>query len=734
MKINILLIISFLSISSLCITAQNIENRLFSFSENNKRYYVNIEGERVTDAIYDNNYSASIEDCDKGWIGVRKNELCGAIDVKGKVLIPCIYEDMMTIESEWNVINYLGCKKKEKYGIVDTNNQEIVPFLYDDMSFEIVDNDIIMLKKGRWGALSIKDGKAIIPFVYEKWDIYNSNGNILFLLCDKNGNYGAINTKGRMVIPFVFCDYQIDFDNKYIIVKDKNNRWYVYETSGKRKELCSFDDIGYASNGFLDVKKNGFWGCVNLSTGKVTTPFIYKEVSIRFNGTITKAKKKDGTCVVINKFGSELATIDELCDYHSSNPFKDGLITAYRDGKVGCLNSEGTTIIPFVYDILIHLDGCELFAFEKNNLWGIVDYSNNVLVQPQYSSITKFDGGGDMFTVKKNEKWGVVNRHNEVLIPLIYDRLYVSEEKGEVFAEVELNGKKGLLDSRGNEIFWCDEDYFYFKKAQYQFSQTPSDVDLNIPTSTNESVKTFAVIIANEQYAEDNISQVKFAQNDGNSFKAYCNKTLGIPNKNIKYVSNATVNQMRSAINWATDIAKAFDGDTKLIVYYSGHGIPDEKTGNAYLLPSDGIVGDFRSAYSLDELYKQPESVSAKQTTVFLDACFSGASKDGKMMLADSRGVAIKAKAAIPKGNMIVFSACSGDETAFPYKKKKHEMFTYFSLKKLQETSGNVSMKELGTYIKKQVRQTSMTENRKIQTPTINASASILDKMKVINL
>ena len=66
MKINILLIISFLSISSLCITAQNIENRLFSFSENNKRYYVNIEGERVTDAIYDNNYSASIENCDKG--------------------------------------------------------------------------------------------------------------------------------------------------------------------------------------------------------------------------------------------------------------------------------------------------------------------------------------------------------------------------------------------------------------------------------------------------------------------------------------------------------------------------------------------------------------------------------------------------------------------------------------------------------------------------------------------
>ena len=139
----------------MCITAQNLENRLFGFSENNKRYYVNIEGERVTDAIYDNNYSASIEDCDKGWIGVRKNDLCGVVDVKGKVLIPCVYEDMMTIESEGNVTNYLGCKKKGKYGIVDTNNQEIIPFLYDDMSFGIVDNDIITLLSRQSGLIAL---------------------------------------------------------------------------------------------------------------------------------------------------------------------------------------------------------------------------------------------------------------------------------------------------------------------------------------------------------------------------------------------------------------------------------------------------------------------------------------------------------------------------------------------------------------------------------------------------
>ena len=55
-------------------------------------------------------------------------------------------------------------------------------------------------------------------------------------------------------------------------------------------------------------------------------------------------------------------------------------------------------------------------------------------------------------------------------------------------------------------------------------------------------------------------------------------------------------------------------------------------------------------------------------------------------------------------------------------------MFTYFLLKKLQETKGEVSLGDLGTYINKQVRQKSVVENGKIQTPTISVS----DKMSLI--
>lgn len=150
-------------------------------------------------------------------------------------------------------------------------------------------------------------------------------------------------------------------------------------------------------------------------------------------------------------------------------------------------------------------------------------------------------------------------------------------------------------------------------------------------------------------------------------------------------------------------------------------------------MPSDGFGSDVKSAYSLNELYAQLGELLAKQVTVFMDACFSGAKRDGKM-LTSARGVAIHAKSGTPKGNMVVFSAAQGDETAYQYNKKKHGMFTYFLLKKLQETKGEVTLEELGDYLKQQVQRTSMKENNKLQTPTMQVSPDLKESINSIHL
>lgn len=260
------------------------------------------------------------------------------------------------------------------------------------------------------------------------------------------------------------------------------------------------------------------------------------------------------------------------------------------------------------------------------------------------------------------------------------------------------------------------------QRNEIQIASLTSDVDKNIPQTNLKNDKTFAVIIANQNY--QTVSNVPYALNDGEVFSKYCHQTLGIPQSNIKLVKDATLNNLKHEINWLSNVIRAYQGNVKVIFYYAGHGIPDESNRTSYLLPVDGNGSDVSTGYKLDNLYEKLGGMSANSVTVLLDACFSGAKRDGGM-LASARGVAIKAKSGQPIGNMVVMSASQGDETAYPYKEKQHGMFTYFLLKKLQDSNGDVNMSDLSSYITTNVSQKSIVINGKSQTPILTPSASV---------
>lgn len=248
-----------------------------------------------------------------------------------------------------------------------------------------------------------------------------------------------------------------------------------------------------------------------------------------------------------------------------------------------------------------------------------------------------------------------------------------------------------------------------------------SAVDRNIPQTNLRNEKTFVVIIANENYEQ--VASVPYANNDGKIFRQYCEQTLGIPAENIKLHTDATYNHTRLALSWLKDVCEVYNGDASVIFYYAGHGIPDVKDNSSYLLPADGDGRYVATAYKLDELYTTLGSMSAKSVVVFMDACFSGANRNGQM-LASERGVALKSRPGQPKGNMVVFSAAQGDETALPNDAERHGMFTYYLLKKLQENKGNITLGELADYLVREVGRRSVVVS-KVQTPCVTPSATL---------
>lgn len=243
-----------------------------------------------------------------------------------------------------------------------------------------------------------------------------------------------------------------------------------------------------------------------------------------------------------------------------------------------------------------------------------------------------------------------------------------------------------------------------------------SDVDMDIPSNKIDNDRTFALIIANEKYREE--SNVAFARNDGHAVSKYFNSTLGLPEKNIHFVEDATKNDIIRELDWLKNVGIAY-GDINILVYYAGHGVPDEHDGSAYLIPIDGVGTNVKTLYSLAEFYKELGEVPAKSSIVFMDACFSGAMR-GDGMLASARGIALKAKQPAPAANMVVISAATNDETAWPYTEKNHGLFTYFLLKKLQDSKGNISLGDLTAYIKDEVAKHSIVVNSKRQTPTVS--------------
>lgn len=259
-----------------------------------------------------------------------------------------------------------------------------------------------------------------------------------------------------------------------------------------------------------------------------------------------------------------------------------------------------------------------------------------------------------------------------------------------------------------------------------------SDIDMNIPRSSMSRENTFCLIVANEKYANQDTPNVKYAAQDGKTFEEYCLRTLGLPRENIRFAVNAKYLEMKEMLKWFGEVADVYGKDANFIVYYAGHGVPDEK-GNCKLIPADVSINDVNNGYSLKEIYTSLGKLPLNSALVLIDACFSGNDRQNVAALDEThRGIAPVVKQEAVTGNVVVLTAASGTETALAYEEQAHGLFSYFVMKKLQDTKGEVSYGELYDYVKKNVMRKSIVAKGKKQTPCVTVSPKMLNTWKNI--
>ncbi|MGM9679549.1 MAG: caspase family protein, partial [Bacteroidaceae bacterium] len=98
------------------------------------------------------------------------------------------------------------------------------------------------------------------------------------------------------------------------------------------------------------------------------------------------------------------------------------------------------------------------------------------------------------------------------------------------------------------------------------------------------------------------------------------------------------------------------------------------------------------------------------------------------------RGIVREVKEEDVTGDMVVLTAASGTETALSFDEKAHGLFSYYVMKKLQDTKGDVTFGQLYDYVKKEVKRKSIVAMGKKQTPSVTCSSKIEGKWKNLKL
>ena len=694
--------------------------------------------------------------CGKLTLFTQQKGLWGLTDFRsGKELLPTNFSEMKAFGPNNEFIKTI---KDEKVGLYTNDGILIFPCEYNSIEHGTVKeySSAFQLKKGNIIGLYDSDGVAIIPVdSYSSYSPINQN----FLVC-RNGQYGIYAPYNREIVP---CKYNHNIrhfaSQKFFVVSNINGTTLVNFSGEELFEPIPNIKIVDVYKDYVLVRNGAKFGAINYA-GQIIVPLKFKVAQINKKvEAYAKSKKhnlklenqallQQANDAYINFYTQHIQVqsskqkfsffaqnyVERIIndwqkkgEFEKIDDWKKRVNVETRKQMVYTLTKDAQKAYLERYQEALPEDKLEIVGTydPDNETYRIkTKYSSeNILVPVPANEAQEFK---TMFASLKKEPTFYVENDKVGLAEYTF---YLSDSKVYKYSnEASLKYNIAQVDYDFDEISIETNISPSTKRGKQTFSTSniligKSDVDMNIPMTTQKQENTFVVIIANTNY--DDAPIVQYAYNDGIIFKDYCIRTLGIPEENIQFKADATFNHIRQSINWLREVAhnEVLTENKKLIFYYSGHGIPDELTKSTYLLPKDGVAIDIvNTGYKVSDLYDMLAEISS-ESVVFLDACFSGLTKSGGA-LASTKGV-VRVNNRIPQGNSVIFSASSNNEVAHQYEEKAHGLFTYFLLKGLQNSKGEISFDQLFEYISKEVARTSLTNTKikKSQTPTIVAGA-----------
>lgn len=363
---------------------------------------------------------------------VQVNDKWGLIDLEGNYLAEPKYDVIAGYNSTGFHEGLAPVSIDGLWGYIDETGKEVIAPKYAAAS--AFEGGIALVSDKDFDASFIDQTGKVVAEMPEglgyAWDIEGSifNEGLLWVIGDEKA--GVIDPKtGRIVLkPEYDSPWREEagpnrFHDGLTLVAKNGKKLIVNRSGDVLSDLPAYQDAAYTyttgfNEGLAALSVDGKYGYIDTAGKEIVAPKY--DQTYNFSNGMSRVQLDD-KWGFIDKTGQEVIPLsyDMVGDFSP-----EGLAFAVKDDKYGYIRKSGDIVIPFAYDNASPFYG-GYATVQKGEMWGLIDATGHVVLEPQFESIYFF-GNREDFTLE-----GVTN----------FDRTFFP---GGMLA-VKANGKIGFL-------------------------------------------------------------------------------------------------------------------------------------------------------------------------------------------------------------------------------------------------------------------------------------------------
>ena len=295
------------------------------------------------------------------------------------------------------------------------------------------------------------------PIIADADTIYSTHFGCFVV--SKAGQKGLYDAEGKCMLPITFNN--ISFDNSRYWLVNKDGKQGLYSYMGKEILPPRYDSIEVISNyrtnaGNYFIVKKGLYGLCNKE-GKFIVDPQYTAIKYRYLRYF-KLTKGDSCHYFFNyKDIIKDITLDDAMPITMQRNEQNLFYFNYKQGKAwGLLRENGQPIIAVQYDKplekvgYIHSDSTAYFIACKDNLFGLIDIDNNIVLPFQYKKIehTDFYNTIELTTDEGKQLYNMAKK--QLALNLFYDKSNVTDR----YLYLKKNGLETAVDYHHMQILF----------------------------------------------------------------------------------------------------------------------------------------------------------------------------------------------------------------------------------------------------------------------------------------